>query len=414
MERDGVDRLRRAGRGRSEDEDSQGVHRAPVRDATTLVLDAETIADVAQRPRGAEASSGDSRRCLACVLAGVSMRAAAASAVTRRLRRRGRRRLRGPRPAAGIERVPTRCRRAGSIAVVARRARAADANADAVVYGSGFEDDPRRGVVRSRAARVLWGNPPDVLRQVRAPARAARDAGASSGLSGAAHRSSPASPRRLHRPARPGWRSRCSSGGGHGIRRWHAGRAVPGRLLPRGDSSTAPRLDRVRGRAGARVRRSACSRQLAGDAAFGAAGLSDTAAASLSHPADLFEQRRRGGGDGACARRRRWRATFELVGAERRSTSSRGTGVAVSARSEPALVGVDGTGRAARRRSRCSACTPRRARGGTAARRPRCRCAVRRAVGKAIVFARSRRLRPATPRVARSRRRRRRAARRAR
>jgi len=41
---------------------------------------------------------------------------------------------------------------------------------DAVVYGSGFEDDsPAVGEISK--GRALWGNPPEVLQQVRSPRR---------------------------------------------------------------------------------------------------------------------------------------------------------------------------------------------------------------------------------------------------
>jgi predicted ATP-grasp superfamily ATP-dependent carboligase len=151
-----------------------------------------------------------------------------------------------------------------SAAAAARAARNIDC--DAVVYGSGFENHPR-AVATLGTNRVLWGNPPDVLRRVRDPwlladalrrrglaAPVARAEGATSMEEGA---------RWLVKPVR--------SGGGSRVREWRAGRA-----LPRG----CYLQERIEGTCGSAVFVAAkgravvlgVSRQLVGDAAFGASG----------------------------------------------------------------------------------------------------------------------------------------------
>ena len=103
------------------------------------------------------------------LLAGVSMRAAAQSAVKAGYRThtidafadldlpRFKKTVDLSEPGGGFN-----ARRAS---VVARKV-----TADGVVYGSGFEDDPRAVDCMSRG-RALWGNSPEVLRQVRSPRR---------------------------------------------------------------------------------------------------------------------------------------------------------------------------------------------------------------------------------------------------
>jgi len=99
------------------------------------------------------------------LLAGVSMRAAAQSAVKAGYRThtidafadldlpRFKKTVDLSEPGGGFN-----ARRASA---VARKV-----TAGGVVYGSGFEDDPR-AVDRMSRGRALWGNSPDVLRQAR-------------------------------------------------------------------------------------------------------------------------------------------------------------------------------------------------------------------------------------------------------
>ena len=156
--------------------------------------------------------------------------------------------------------------------------------ADAVVYGSGFEDDSP-AVDRLSQGRVLWGNPPDVLQKVRSP-RGLLEGLAQQGFrvprifEPAGGAVPPAGVAWLEKPFR--------SGGGHGIRRWRPGSAIAeGSYLE----------EFIPGRPGsivfvARAGRAVplgISRQLAGEAAFGATGF-QYCGSILSHPADLFDR----------------------------------------------------------------------------------------------------------------------------
>jgi len=156
--------------------------------------------------------------------------------------------------------------------------------AEAVVYGSGFEDDSPAVDLLAKD-RVLWGNPPDVLQKVRSPR------GLLEGLAGqgflvprifepGGEAVPPAGIAWLEKPFR--------SGGGHGIRPWRPGSAIAeGSYLE----------EFIPGRPGsivfvARAGRAVplgISRQLAGEAAFGATGF-QYCGSILSHPADLFDR----------------------------------------------------------------------------------------------------------------------------
>jgi uncharacterized protein len=158
-----------------------------------------------------------------------------------------------------------------------------EVHADAVVYGSGFEDDSRVVNLLARD-RVLWGNPPDVLEKVRSPRRL---------LAGLAQEGF-AVPRIFEvgdaeqPPAEVPWLEKpFCSGGGHGIRPWRGPAISHGCYLE----------EFIGGRPGsivfvARDGRAVplgISRQLAGDPAFGASGF-QYCGSVLSHPADLFDR----------------------------------------------------------------------------------------------------------------------------
>jgi len=217
------------------------------------------------------------------LLAGVSMRAAAQSAVKAGYRThtidafadldlpRSKKAVDLSEPGGGFN-----ARRAS---VVAR-----GVAADGVVYGSGFEDDPR-AVDRMSRGRALWGNPPAVLRQVRSPRRL---------LEGLARRGflvprifepevdagpPPSGVSWLEKPFR--------SGGGRGVRRWPPGSAIPaGSYLEEFIDGCPGSIVFVA--RGGRAVPLGISRQLAGEAAFGAVGF-QYCGSILSHPAQLFE-----------------------------------------------------------------------------------------------------------------------------
>jgi predicted ATP-grasp superfamily ATP-dependent carboligase len=145
-------------------------------------------------------------------------------------------------------------------AAAAARAAAA-VPCDAVVYLSGFENTP--GAVAALATgRSLWGNPPEVLRRVRDPqtlATALDDAG-------------------LARPAltaavgtdRRWLLKRRASGGGVHVRPWSGGRRPSGSYLQEFVEGTPGSIVFVAARG--RAIPLAVTRQLVGDAAFGATG----------------------------------------------------------------------------------------------------------------------------------------------
>jgi hypothetical protein len=152
-------------------------------------------------------------------------------------------------------------------ATAAARA-ACDVECDAVAYLSPFENHPRAVDALARG-RALWGNPPDVLRRVRDPrllstALRARDL-PSPAVRAAAYdvAISPNASGWLIKPLR--------SGGGHGIRSWRGGAPLPrGAYLQERVSGTPGSFVFIATRG--RVTPLAISRQLIGDAAFGATG----------------------------------------------------------------------------------------------------------------------------------------------
>lgn len=135
--------------------------------------------------------------------------------------------------------------------------------AGAVAYVSSFENAPDAVATLARG-RTLLGNSPAVLRRVRDPlvlARAVARLGASTPAVRASAPAATDATRWLLKPRR--------SGGGHGIVKWMRGMAVP---------RTSIVQERIRGEAGsvifaadgARIATLAITRQLFGDAAFGA------------------------------------------------------------------------------------------------------------------------------------------------
>lgn len=145
---------------------------------------------------------------------------------------------------------------------------AATMAADAAVYLSSFENHPA-AVAGLAAGRTLWGNGPAVLRRVRNPfelARAFLRAGLEVPLT---RRRSPhaddvaETARWLIKPR--------SSGGGHGVRAWSPGTAVPrGHYLQQRVDGTSGSVVFVAARH--RAVPLGVSRQLIGEAAFGASG----------------------------------------------------------------------------------------------------------------------------------------------
>ena len=152
-----------------------------------------------------------------------------------------------------------------SATAAARAARSVDC--DAVAYLSSFENHSR-AVATLAAGRALWGNPPRVLRRVRDPwlvAGALRRRGFATPDIAAEHRG------RL-RSSSDGWLLKpVKSGGGQRVRPWPIDRAVP-----RG-CYLQERIEGIPGSAifvaaGGRAVLLGVSRQLVGDAAFGASG----------------------------------------------------------------------------------------------------------------------------------------------
>ncbi len=180
-------------------------------------------------------------------------------------------------------------------ALLASRA-ARGVTCDAVVYGSGFENHPHAVAALARQ-RVLWGNPPEVLRRVRCPRRfldtfrengfrvpdtletgEPAEPGAPDEKAAAAI--GPSSGEWIEKPFR--------SGGGHGIHVWH-----PGAPLARG-AYLQTRVDGIPGSivfvaAGGDAVPLGVSRQLVGDPLFGAGGFR-YCGSIVSNAGDLFGQ----------------------------------------------------------------------------------------------------------------------------
>ena len=155
--------------------------------------------------------------------------------------------------------------------------------AEAVVYGSGFENDLDAVDLISKG-RTLWGNPPDVLRKVRSPRQL---------LEGLARQGF-----RAPRIFEPGAADAPSlgvrwlekpflSGGGHGIRPYVTGPISDGCYLEEFINGVPGSIVFVA--RGGRAVPLGISRQMAGDAAFGATQF-QYCGSILSHPASLFER----------------------------------------------------------------------------------------------------------------------------
>jgi predicted ATP-grasp superfamily ATP-dependent carboligase len=151
---------------------------------------------------------------------------------------------------------------------------------DAVCYGSTLENHPRAvALLASRAE--LWGNPPHVLRRARSAVALSRLLRTRLGA-GALARASAADDSRdwLIKPR--------ASGGGHGIAEWH-----PGEALPRSHVLQ----ERVTGTPGSitfvahdgRAFPFAISRQLVGEAAFGAAAFQYCGSILSSFPDSVID-----------------------------------------------------------------------------------------------------------------------------
>ena len=152
---------------------------------------------------------------------------------------------------------------------------------DAVVYGSGFEDESGAVDLLARG-RALWGNPPDVLTKVRSPRQLFE------GLA----RQGFVVPRIFEPPAdaRPSarvyWLEKpFRSGGGHGIKPWQGGGVTPGCYLEEFIDGRPGSIVFVA--RGGRAVPLGISRQLSGDPAFGATWF-QYCGSILAHPSDLF------------------------------------------------------------------------------------------------------------------------------
>ena len=164
-------------------------------------------------------------------------------------------------PAVHVVSLPRDLNVRFSVSAAARASR--DVRCDAVVYLSSFENH-RRAVQTLAADRALWGNPPDVLQRVRNPVllvSALERLGFAVPLVTTAPTSSG---RWLLKPRR--------SGGGHRVRAWNDSSAVPSARY-----YLQERIDGTPGSivfvaAGGRFVPLGISRQLVGDAAFGADG----------------------------------------------------------------------------------------------------------------------------------------------
>jgi predicted ATP-grasp superfamily ATP-dependent carboligase len=180
---------------------------------------------------------------------------------------------------------------------VARASR--DVSCDAVVYLSSFENHPR-AVQMLAADRVLWGNPPDVLRRVRNPVLLASSLQQLGFTVPLVSSSSPTSGRWLLKPRR--------SGGGHGVRDWNRRAALTSAYYLQESIEGIPGSV-VFVAAGGRVVPLGISRQLVGDAAFGASGYRYCGNILQTHGGELESIV-----DAACTLAEAVAETFQLVG----------------------------------------------------------------------------------------------------
>jgi predicted ATP-grasp superfamily ATP-dependent carboligase len=151
---------------------------------------------------------------------------------------------------------------------------------DAVAYLSNFENHPAAVRVLT-AHRTLWGNPPEILKRVRDPLaveEALRRRGFATPASyvGSAFRRTSAPGEKVRLKPDPTTEKQMllkplASGGGHGIRHWHHGDAVPrGTYLQRFVDGTPGSV--VFAAVAGRAVPLGVLRQLIGDSAFGTDG----------------------------------------------------------------------------------------------------------------------------------------------
>lgn len=176
---------------------------------------------------------------------------------------------------------------------------------DAVVYLSNFENHPR-AVTRLAEGRALWGNSAETLRGVRDPAR----------LAAALRRRGLDALKTTRRAPGGGphaWLLKPrASGGGQGTKRWRAGEPVPrGWHLQRFVDGVPGSVVFVA--ANGLAVPIGISRQLVGDAAFGASGFRYCGSLLVSTTA-LQRLGERGLGDRACALVDAVAADFRLTG----------------------------------------------------------------------------------------------------
>ena len=147
-------------------------------------------------------------------------------------------------------------------------------NCDAVVYLANFENHPA-AISELAATRVLWGNPPEVIRRVRDPLILA-DALRRHGLAAPQVRLTPDSPSDMGARFGPTdttpWLVKpLASGGGQRIRRWPRGETLT-RSCYLQELIDGPPGSVVFVAAGGRAAVLGVSRQLVGEQTFGAAG----------------------------------------------------------------------------------------------------------------------------------------------
>ncbi|HEU4584880.1 MAG TPA: ATP-grasp domain-containing protein [Gemmatimonadaceae bacterium] len=151
---------------------------------------------------------------------------------------------------------------------------------DAICYGSTLENHPRDvALLASRAE--LWGNPPHVLRRARSAVSLSRLLRARLGA-GALARASAADGSRdwLIKPR--------ASGGGHGITEWHPGEALPRTHILQERIAGTPGSIAFVARDG-RAFPFAISRQLVGEASFGAAAFQYCGSILSSFPDSVID-----------------------------------------------------------------------------------------------------------------------------
>jgi uncharacterized protein len=187
----------------------------------------------------------------------------------------------GDRDLQAIARVIVPCSPGQRYGPLQAAAAGADVAAELVAYTSNFENYPS-AVARLAQRRQLLGNPPRVLEKVRNPVelmRTLRQHGVASPIS---RLTAPATPPSLRWMLKP-----RHSGGGHGVRAWRAGSAIPRAMYLQ---------QRISGPSGSIVFASSdrhavvlgLSRQLVGDPRLGARGF--RYCGSLLAGADLFHR----------------------------------------------------------------------------------------------------------------------------